>query len=83
VHIFTEVVMWWEYSVWTGATDRENEGTFKWVIGNGDKIYPLWHPGQPDNHRKEDCLALTRSASFHDDFCTLKNVFVCEKNQID
>jgi hypothetical protein len=79
--VFIEVLKWWHNSVWTGATDQETEGTFKWVVGNGDKIYPLWGPGQPNNYNNQDCMGLARSAIYHDDFCTSENVFVCEKNQ--
>jgi hypothetical protein len=71
----------WDHSVWTGATDNETEGTFKWNVGNGEEIYTNWNPGEPDNYMNQYCLALTRRENFSDDFCNRKLVFVCEKSQ--
>jgi hypothetical protein len=80
LHVFIEVLDIWLDSIWTGATDRETDRTFKWNVGNGDRIYPNWYPGQPDSSN-QDCLSLTRSANFADEGCFCKLVFVCEKNQ--
>jgi hypothetical protein len=82
--IFIDVVHPWDHSVWTGATDNETEGTFKWNVGNGEEIYPPWYnmyPEQPDNYMNQDCLALMRIGNFSDDYCYSKLVFVCEKSQ--
>ena len=38
---------------WIGLTDRENEGDWKWLSGEGVN-YVNWYPGQPDNVGNED-----------------------------
>jgi hypothetical protein len=82
MYIFIEVSNYWDHSLWAGATDRETEGTFKWNVGNGDKIYPPWYPGEPNNRfSNEHCLSLSRRETFNDSPCFSKHVFVCEKNQ--
>ncbi len=35
-------------SLWTGFTDRVNEGTFEWVSGE-DVTYTNWNSGEPNN----------------------------------
>jgi hypothetical protein len=68
-------------NVWVGATDRKVEGTFQWVVGNGDKIAVSWYPGQPNNYGGQDCLSLSNRAQFRDDSCYDGLYFVCEKQQ--
>lgn len=42
-------------SVWIGANDEEQEGTFRWA-GGGLVDYAAWAPNQPDNWEGvEDC----------------------------
>ncbi|XP_048751378.1 CD209 antigen-like protein E [Ostrea edulis] len=65
---------------WVGATDREVEGTFKWIVGYGDITSLPWYGRQPDNsHGGQDCLAVMRNAHFDDAKCADRKVFVCEK----
>jgi hypothetical protein len=71
----------WDKTVWTGATDRETEGIFKWNVGNGDRIYPNWHPHEPNNSNNEDCIVLMRNGYFGDMGCYHRHVFVCERDQ--
>ena len=47
-------------SLWLGATDREKEGVFNWVDGNGG-LEPLtisnWFPPEPNNQENdENCV---------------------------
>jgi hypothetical protein len=45
-------------SAWIGATDEEEEGTFRWV-GGGVVEFMAWADGQPNNlEGLEDCAVL-------------------------
>jgi hypothetical protein len=45
-------------SVWIGANDREEEGSFRWA-GGSDLGYAAWIFGQPnDLDGAEDCVEL-------------------------
>jgi hypothetical protein len=69
-------------SIWVGATDREVEGSFKWIVGNGGNISGPWYPGEPnDADGGQDCANLLRSATFDDHYCYFVKAFVCEKQQ--
>ncbi|XP_048743979.2 CD209 antigen-like protein E isoform X1 [Ostrea edulis] len=77
-----ELVNPFDHPTWVGATDREVEGTFKWIVGYGDITSLPWYGGQPDNaHGGQDCLTVMRSAQFDDFMCAHGLVFVCEKQQ--
>ena len=43
--------------LWLGATDREVEGTWRWVTGEPWSFY-TWGQGQPDNSGDEDRLSI-------------------------
>jgi hypothetical protein len=75
-----ELVSPFDNGVWIGATDREKEGSFKWVIGNGGPISHDWAPGQPDDYLGgQDCLMLMHNGTFDDNLCTSEKVYMCEK----
>uniref|UniRef100_A0A8C4GL98 C-type lectin domain-containing protein n=1 Tax=Dicentrarchus labrax TaxID=13489 RepID=A0A8C4GL98_DICLA len=73
---------------WIGLTDRDNEGTWKWI----DKT-PLtlayWARGQPDNGGgdpqwgEEDCAHFTvngeTEANWNDRLCDVSFQWICEK----
>lgn len=49
-------------SVWLGASDQEQEGTFRWLDGTPltSPAYSNWGAGQPDNFRgNEDWVTMT------------------------
>jgi hypothetical protein len=69
-----------DHAIWVGATDKQEEGRFKWILGNGRNISNYWYPGQPDNiGGAQNCLLLLRGATFDDGGCFAKKPFVCEK----
>ncbi|XP_070782160.1 CD209 antigen-like [Enoplosus armatus] len=69
--------------VWIGLTDRETEGTWKWVDGT-----PLttryWAPSEPNGapRRDEDCAeikAFNLKNSWNDELCYVQKFWICEK----
>nr|XP_020512194.1 CD209 antigen-like protein 2 [Labrus bergylta] len=69
--------------VWIGLSDREKEGTWKWVDGT-----PLntsyWNSREPNGvpNRDEDCTEIKMYAlvnSWNDESCELRRFWICEK----
>ena len=57
-------------SVWIGAHDGEDEGTFRWARGNLIE-YAAWGSGQPDDlGGVEDCVELRADNRWNDVACT-------------
>ncbi|XP_063744060.1 C-type lectin domain family 10 member A-like isoform X2 [Eleginops maclovinus] len=74
--------------VWIGLSDREKEGTWKWVDGS-----PLtlrnWETIQPDNGGgdprwgEEDCAIIyTHTNEWHDRSCESTQPWICEKEAV-
>ncbi|XP_027030146.2 CD209 antigen-like protein E [Tachysurus fulvidraco] len=65
---------------WIGLSDREEEGTWKWVDGtlltNGH-----WSYSQPDNKGNEDCVEIgyLERHTWNDRPCFEKQGWICEK----
>jgi len=87
---FVKSLIWPAYkktrgSVWIGASDREKEGDWKWVNGEGLK-YRNFHHGEPNNCcGGQDCgqflywnEASWNSLGWDDGRCTFKQPFICE-----
>ncbi|KAI1887285.1 hypothetical protein AGOR_G00188670 [Albula goreensis] len=65
-------------SVWIGLTDRENEGTWKWVDGT-TLTTGYWRSGEPNNAGSgEDCAAM-HPEGWNDLPCSDTTCWVCEK----
>lgn len=73
---------------WIGLTDADVENEWKWCDGGKLTVYTNWATGQPNNHNNnQDCVAIRRGHFFdidydgewHDDACTDKKGFICEK----
>ncbi|XP_030848979.1 echinoidin-like [Strongylocentrotus purpuratus] len=47
---------------WIGLNDQQTEGVFKWSDGTPTD-YTLWHDGEPNNSRGEDCVAALNAGS--------------------
>ncbi|KAL7385217.1 hypothetical protein ABVT39_017789 [Epinephelus coioides] len=73
-----------ETLTWIGLTDRDEEGTWKWVDGT-----PLtlnnWGKNQPDNDsgnpqwREEDCAHIRLDKNWNDRSCKTLLPWICEK----
>ena len=77
--------------IWIGATDSQQEGTFKWV-DNSTWGFTLWDPKQPDDccdagtPHQEDCLSiwctpldLNQHKRWNDAACGLQYSFACSR----
>ncbi|XP_040892222.1 CD209 antigen-like protein C [Toxotes jaculatrix] len=70
-------------SMWIGLTDRETEGTWKWVDGTPLTI-SFWASGEPNSYAstEEDCAELRYHRtveSWNDRSCRYQIPWVCEK----
>uniref|UniRef100_A0A3B4Z5S4 C-type lectin domain-containing protein n=1 Tax=Seriola lalandi dorsalis TaxID=1841481 RepID=A0A3B4Z5S4_SERLL len=73
---------------WIGLTDRDEEGTWKWIDGT-PLTQSYWWEGQPDNGGgdsqwgEEDCAHILTSRDFdknwNDQSCTASVKWICEK----
>ena len=50
---------------WLGATDRELEGTWKWLTGE-NWTYSNWNPNEPNNSGNEDGLHFYSNGKWND-----------------
>ncbi|XP_034003324.1 CD209 antigen-like protein A [Trematomus bernacchii] len=70
-------------NTWIGLSDREEEGTWKWVDGSPLNLnLTFWSPGQPDNFDEEDCAeiwSIDHSQSWNDKACKNDQHWICEK----
>ena len=73
---------------WIGLTDADVENEWKWYDGRKLTGYSNWAAGQPNNHNNDqDCVAIRKGnfynidydGEWHDDSCTDKKGFICEK----
>ena len=72
-----------DYSCWIGATDRDSEGTWKWVTGEAVS-YKNWKDGQPDNNTggnegSENFAHIWENSNMWNDNCGERKMpFACE-----
>ncbi|KAK0148381.1 C-type lectin domain family 4 member E [Merluccius polli] len=63
---------------WIGLSDRDTEGTWKWVDGT-NMTSSFWRPGEPDDDGgAEDCV-LTLEKGWYDAPCAALFHWICEK----
>ncbi|XP_063601595.1 collectin-11-like [Penaeus indicus] len=65
--------------LWLGASDLENEGTFRWL--SGEVVTTGWRENQPDDAvGDEDCLEMwtAKFPSLSDKQCHLNSAFICQ-----
>ncbi|XP_026885206.2 C-type lectin domain family 4 member E-like [Electrophorus electricus] len=70
---------------WIGLTDKDNEGSWKWVDGTA-LTTGFWWQGEPNDYgRNEDCaitgyrIAADNVSTWADYFCDFPVVGICEK----
>ena len=73
-------------AAWIGATDRDKEGTWKWVTGESFS-YSEWAKGEPNNNTAseegtENYASTTENYSWNDACGCKKYPFVCELDYI-
>uniref|UniRef100_A0A667XUD4 C-type lectin domain-containing protein n=1 Tax=Myripristis murdjan TaxID=586833 RepID=A0A667XUD4_9TELE len=71
---------------WIGLSDRDEEGTWRWVDGTFLNSTKFWQKNEPSGTHgrnvKEDCADAfwyTVLDSWNDDACTTAHYWVCEK----
>lgn len=73
---------------WIGLTDADVENEWRWCNGRKLAMYFNWATGQPNNYNNDqDCVAIRKGpfydidydGEWHDDACTDKKGFICEK----
>ncbi|XP_062600821.1 perlucin-like protein [Saccostrea cucullata] len=81
IRLKRESEFWPINQIWTGGTDRNDEGSFIWENSKKALNYSNWGPGEPnDDSTSEDCLTLYFSGgNWNDEKCHLERPFVCEK----
>uniref|UniRef100_A0A3P9MCZ6 C-type lectin domain-containing protein n=1 Tax=Oryzias latipes TaxID=8090 RepID=A0A3P9MCZ6_ORYLA len=69
-------------SVWLGLSDRDLEGTWKWVDGSSLTLF--WGSDQPDNSGEEDCGHIRNGfpGVWNDISCLSSMQWICEKEQM-
>ncbi|XP_016358506.1 CD209 antigen-like protein C [Sinocyclocheilus anshuiensis] len=64
--------------VWTGLTDSDVEGRWKWVDGS-TLASGFWGSGEPNGHRGENCV-VSYASWWYDYPCNTAFKWICEKN---
>ena len=63
--------------VWLGATDQEQEGSWKWSRGSSVSYFN-WATGEPNGGEDEDCITQEADGQWVDRTCTTTHIFICE-----
>jgi hypothetical protein len=71
-----------DQDVWLGASDVDEEGSFRWIDGSGVDAQGAWAPTQPDDYDdREDCLELrAMDDRWNDVPCMGPKVALCERS---
>jgi cysteine-rich repeat protein len=63
---------------WIGLTDRDVEGSFRWVTGEPTDAL-AWASGEPNSAGDEDCVESLPDSTWNDRSCDERAPFVCEQ----
>ncbi len=75
-------------SFWAGASDQDEEGTWKWVNSNAtidcDQDFCDWNSGEPSGGEQENCLQVFNdyywdTNHWNDASCDTLTHYICEK----
>ena len=66
---------------WTGGSDAQIEGIWKWYKESSPITYTNWYPGEPNQMQGANCLLLWGAQNFTwaDNACHRQFHFICEK----
>ncbi|KAK0132904.1 C-type lectin domain family 10 member A [Merluccius polli] len=68
-----------DHWTWIGLSDRDTEGTWKWVDGT-NMTSSFWKDGEPNNYDgMEDCGVTSVKGGWNDVSCTRPFPWICEK----
>jgi len=66
-------------TVWLGAQDHENEGSWTWItgpeedsvftVGHSNEAFANWRDGEPNNADNEDCAVIMSDGAWNDAKC--------------
>ncbi|XP_067354887.1 CD209 antigen-like protein C [Channa argus] len=73
-------------ATWIGLSDREREGTWRWIDGT-TQTFENWDVGEPSDNKwhslnGEDCAEINvqKGYRWNDAFCEVPQRWICEKN---
>uniref|UniRef100_A0A671YT81 C-type lectin domain-containing protein n=1 Tax=Sparus aurata TaxID=8175 RepID=A0A671YT81_SPAAU len=70
--------------VWIGLTDREEEGTWRWVDGSVLNSTAFWRKGKPNGQhgggmKCVDTYWYSEERSWSDEYCARQHHWICER----
>ena len=63
---------------WIGATDKSQEGHFKWETTQKSLTFKNFAHGEPNNIGDEDCLVVRSDGKWNDIPCDANAMIVCQ-----
>nr|XP_022307965.1 C-type mannose receptor 2-like [Crassostrea virginica] len=66
---------------WSGASDDDKEGKFKWTHSNLELVYLNWGSSEPNGGPTENCVSMTSAGTWETTKCELLFPYVCERGQ--
>ncbi|XP_056015776.1 collectin-12-like isoform X2 [Ostrea edulis] len=70
-------------TAWTGGSDVDIEGQYRWSYSNVPITFTAWNEGEPSvglptEAEEKDCLELFRNGKWNDRYCFYLDTFICE-----
>ncbi|XP_026215276.1 CD209 antigen-like protein C isoform X2 [Anabas testudineus] len=73
----------WKKQTWIGLTDKQTEGTWRWVDGTVLTTPRFWAESEPNNEGDEHCAEIRNydsQNSWNDVSCNVGKYWICEKS---
>eukprot|EP00111_Clytia_hemisphaerica_P020369 TCONS_00060002-protein len=67
-------------NIWLGYIDVTIEGDWTWLSKTPNNKYTNWNIGKPSGSTEENCALMLGDGRWDDVSCSVKNLFVCEKD---